>query len=152
MHPTQKPASPAPDGLTPADLLRGAALYLQRHGWTQGAYYQAATVELFPPACASGALALAAYGRLVDCPHDDHTDPQWPDFDAAWRYLQDYLFLNVYPIAADLDVSIIDWNDEPSQDKATVVATLTAAADDYDRTHRYLTTYQAKLTASGGAQ
>ncbi|WP_438941345.1 DUF6197 family protein, partial [Micromonospora craterilacus] len=37
MKATQKPPAIAP--VSPADLLRMAALYLRRHGWHQGTYY-----------------------------------------------------------------------------------------------------------------
>ena len=44
MHRTQNPTCSAadtadPSVVTPADILRGAADYLEAHGWTQKVYY-----------------------------------------------------------------------------------------------------------------
>ena len=63
--------------VTPADLLRMAALYLRRHGWHQGSYYDTltATDNPTPPACAVGAIGMACAGHRVnhfsDLPTDD---------------------------------------------------------------------------------
>src|SRR5699024_8179312 len=45
-------------GTSPAELLRGAALYLRSYGWTQHQFYDmvADTAGPFPPACTSGAI------------------------------------------------------------------------------------------------
>ena len=44
MHRTHHPTSPAadldnPGVVTPANILRGAASYLETHGWHQGTYF-----------------------------------------------------------------------------------------------------------------
>ena len=66
MHPTHKPAQPVgvgidPVELTPAEVLHGAALYIQRHGLHRGEMFanlRAAT----PAACAQGGLKMAVCG------------------------------------------------------------------------------------------
>ena len=69
MHPTHPtPARPAQAvDISPADILRGAARYLELHGWTQGDYYAPtpASPLPFPPACAVGALYTAARRRIT---------------------------------------------------------------------------------------
>ena len=113
---------------SPADLLRGAALYLRRHGWIQDDYYRPASAHTAtPPACAVGAIAMAAYGHPVDAP-SLHTEPEVKDFhravDALDGYLQD-------THAADL----YTWNDTPGRTADQVITALQAAAGWWDRTH-----------------
>src|SRR4051794_10897029 len=69
----EPPATADPE-LTPAVLLRGAALYLTRHGRTVGEFFANSDAEYpFPAACASGAINIAAHGRpILSC--DDGTD------------------------------------------------------------------------------
>jgi hypothetical protein len=67
MHPTHSQLPGAHIGVTPAAVLRGAAAYLQRHGWIRGAYYDA-TDHPFPAACAVGAIGMAAHGRRTTIP------------------------------------------------------------------------------------
>jgi hypothetical protein len=141
MHRTQNPTHSAADAddrsvVTPADILRGAARYLELHGWTQGDYY--AGNEPFPPACAIGAIGMAAHGVGTDCPHFDGPNPR--DCNLAFAYLRGYLFDHGHITTLGNDWSTEatttgEWNDRDDQTAATVIATLRAAADDYDRTH-----------------
>ena len=69
MHRTQNPNASAADTIddatlvvTPADILRGAARYLETHGWIQGNYYNA-DGGAFPAACALGARGRATCAR-----------------------------------------------------------------------------------------
>jgi hypothetical protein len=151
MHPIQNPATGSPAGpstmgidLTPADILRGAALYLQRHGWTQGEYiaYRPTTDDPFPPACAHGAIAVAAYGHATDDPYNDLDGN-----DAAGRRLfgraVDFFDDHIVRTTVDLDTidpdddgfNAVRWNDSSGRTDAEVIAALHVAADEWDHTH-----------------
>ncbi|AEV87182.1 hypothetical protein ACWT_6168 [Actinoplanes sp. SE50] len=143
MKPTHQPANtPVTDPtMTPAALLRAAALYLQQHGWTQHQFYDlvAITDGQFPPACASGAIMTAATGRCLAsgvCTLDGD-----PDTIAAIRALRvfaawldlEYTPTGFYETSA-IDV-VGDWNDYEGRTRDEVIETLTDAADDWDRLH-----------------
>ncbi len=123
MNPTQN--QPAEVSVTPADLLRGAALYLQRHGWTQRAYFDlpADGCGPTPPACAQGAIAIAVYGEALPSPYDVDRRERW-----------DYLRRSVVH-DPESDLSASGWNDEPDRTAGQVIAALRAAAHDWDHTH-----------------
>ncbi|WP_127501204.1 DUF6197 family protein [Actinoplanes solisilvae] len=72
-------------------VLRSAALYLQRHGWTQGAYYDATTGIFTPPADMVGAIGMVCYGGPVDAPAQHFDSPGFLDFEAAVLHLDRYL-------------------------------------------------------------
>jgi hypothetical protein len=126
--------------VTPADTLRGAALYLEVHGWFQGGYYPATTTGPFPAACALGAIGMAAHGRMTELPFDG-LSPSVRDSRKAADHLHAHL--------ADLGITlhegdnpdyeppanVICWNDSSGQSASKVIATLREAADRYDRTH-----------------
>jgi hypothetical protein len=127
-------------GTTPADLLRGAALYLNRHGWLQGDFFDLLAEANFPPACSLGAINIAAHGRpILGC--DSTADDELTDSAIrATRVLAAYL----YPEYETVDtfayqVSAIDivsgWNDEDGRTLTEVIETLTDAADDWNRAH-----------------
>ena len=128
-------------GLTPADLLRGAALYLSRHGWTQHQFFDLlANTGTFPPACASGAIIAAATGT---CPTSGLLDSDSADdreTDAAIRAMRvfanwldgGYQPVEGFPVSS-IDV-IGDWNDADDRTCDEVTDALTAAADDCDHT------------------
>ncbi|MEV6377281.1 DUF6197 family protein [Micromonospora musae] len=119
--------SPTTVQVTPADLLRMAAVYLRRHGWTQGDYYTVVFDALTPRACASGALSMAAYGTTVDLPYA--TDrPEQADYRAAQRVLMDYL-------GVDSTSGLFLWNDTPGRTAGEVITAFEAAADEWDRLH-----------------
>ncbi|MCA2219521.1 DUF6197 family protein [Jidongwangia harbinensis] len=142
MQSTQNPTAPAADTddqtvITPADILRGAARYLEIHGWIQASYY-ANHADPFPPACAIGAIGMAAHGRLMTIPTDHGTGVR--DCRRAVDYLNSYLTDTgeIRPQSDDWDTTpatAFDWNDLDDQAAEDVVATLRAAADNYDRTH-----------------
>ncbi|MEV6375468.1 DUF6197 family protein [Micromonospora musae] len=126
--------------VTTADLLRMAALYLRRHGWHQGSYYATPDIPT-PPACAVGAIGMAASGR-----HTDHF--YGLDFDTQVDFRQAVGVLTVYlddqePICAvDEDGFLIDehtspysWNDDPARTADEVITALEKAADEWDRLH-----------------
>jgi hypothetical protein len=118
---------PAEVRTTPADLLRCAALYLYRHGWTQCDYYAPVFDAVTPPACASGALAMAAYGSPLDVPYIADRSEQ-VDYRAALRALIDYLDLG----GAN---EVFLWNDAPGSTADEVINALNAAADRWDILH-----------------
>ena len=142
MHRTHNPTGPAADtdipavDVTPADILRGAAHYLDLHGWTQGDYYTAD--RPFPAACAIGAIGMAAHGVVTACPQVD--GPNLRDCNPAFAYLRSYLLDHGHIVIHGDDWSTDpattgDWNDRDDQSAANVIATLRAAADDYDWQH-----------------
>ncbi|MEU0156863.1 DUF6197 family protein [Micromonospora fulviviridis] len=127
--------------VTPADLLRCAALYLRRHGWHQGTYYN----NLFPadlptpPACAAGAIGIACAGYRVE--HFSQLDGDTlADYLAALAVFVDYLD-DFHPLfLVDEDGFVIDehtspysWNDDPGRTAEQVITALEAAADEWDR-------------------
>jgi hypothetical protein len=74
-----------------ARVLRSAALYLERHGWITGAYYDSTTGSFTPPACMVGAIAMVCYGGPVDAPAQHFDDPGFLDFEQAVLHLDRYL-------------------------------------------------------------
>lgn len=73
MNPTLEPSSTAfIFTLTPADLLRHAALYIEHFGWMTHAFYQRDDLsDLTPAACATGAIGAAVYGTAHKNPDDE---------------------------------------------------------------------------------
>jgi hypothetical protein len=113
--------------VTPADLLRFAALYLRRHGWTQGDYYTVVFDALTPRCCVSGAIGIATYRTVVDVPFI--TDrPERSEYYAAMRALVDYLDLEAIS-------DVFRWNDTTGRTLTEVVDALNAAADRWDALH-----------------
>ena len=129
--PVAKPAT-APTAIralvTPAVTLRATALYLDRHGWCQGSYYDQAATVFTPAACLVGALGMVCYGGPVDAPALNYHDPRFGEFDAAYAYLDRYL-LDRYELVA------YEFNDARGRTADEVIAALRSAADEWDRTH-----------------
>jgi hypothetical protein len=145
MNPTrQTTPTPEPEpAMTPAELLRGAALYLQHHGWTQQQFFDltADTNGPFPPACASGAIMTAATGRCLATGMltlDGDENPETIAVLRAMRVFADwidggYLPIEGYP-ASSIDV-IGDWNDFADRTLTEVIDALTDAANEWDTIH-----------------
>ena len=139
MKPTQKPATD--QELTPAEILRDAARYLKRFGWIQGSYYNLAdgsvNTDVYPPACAGGAIAVVSYGQVVDDPYGAYTLAEHDEFTRVWDFFDDFLTL-INAQSADIDdpdeerTSVFGWNDTPGRTIDDVIAVLNAAADDWD--------------------
>ncbi|WP_431883808.1 DUF6197 family protein [Micromonospora gifhornensis] len=137
MKATHQPPTLAP--VTPADLLRMAALYLRRHGWHQGTYY--ATNILTPPACVAGAIGIAAAGHRVE--HFSQLAPDaLGDYLAALGVFVDYLDTAEPLFLIDEDGYLIDehtspysWNDDPGRTAEQVITALQTAADEWDHLH-----------------
>jgi hypothetical protein len=154
MHPTQKPADRS--DLSPADVLRYAALYVQRHGFHQGDMF-ADYVSPTPAACAQGAVKMAICGN----PHATYTRHDAVLFDETMTVLAGHLDpdldswgLDIFGEPAEPHLVVADWNDEDGRTVDQLVTALTGAADEYD-------THQQRLHAAhtvagpgnpGGAQ
>ncbi|WFE46360.1 hypothetical protein [Verrucosispora sp. WMMD1129] len=139
MKATQNP--PTAVQVTPADLLRMAALYLRRHGWHQGTYYHLTTDTPTPPACAAGAIGIATAGHRVE--HFSQLAPDaLGDYLAALAAFVDYLDTTEPLFLVDDDGFVIDehtspysWNDDPARTAEQVITALETAADEWDRLH-----------------
>jgi hypothetical protein len=125
---------------TPAQVLRDAALYLERHGWTQGDYY-ALIDSPTRPACALGAICVAVRGTCLgalrasaDTPEQRTAIRATADFLAHWLADHDDKSPNceLGDDDAILDLVVSDWNDDADRTKADVITTLRRAADDWD--------------------
>ena len=158
MHPTRKPATSVPEPPerveTPAGVLRHAALYLTRYGWTQRDFYTYAHGdELLPSACLVGAIRAAVCGK--PCRSTD-TNSQAREIRAAEFLIADHLGLgpDTDIEAADMDAGDIEdrltgWNDETGRTPVQVITELVAAADAYDRDAAALDYF---IQFPGGAQ
>jgi hypothetical protein len=133
MDATQQP--PAGVDPTPADILLRAAEYLERHGWTRGVYY--ATITDTPPACVTGALAIAAYGFPHPDPYSDTFNPDsavadcWHAFVTAEHRLSAHLGLKPAERDSLEPETLYGWNDDPARTPAEVIATLRGAAQSH---------------------
>jgi hypothetical protein len=135
MKATHHPNVDTDDDATPADVLRGAAAYLRRHGWIKGTIFDLLSPEPFPPACAIGAINMATYGRCI-ISADDHTDdPEADQVIRALRVFASTLDPDYDPFETSAVDLIGDWNDQPGRTRTDVVEALTAAADDWDTAH-----------------
>ncbi|MFF5082495.1 hypothetical protein ACFY36_36080 [Actinoplanes sp. NPDC000266] len=141
MKPTRQPTTTLlPDPMRPSALLRGAATYLDTHGWTQHQFYDllADTDGPFPPACTSGAIMTVATGQCLPSGSsclggDEETIAAL----LALRVLAAWVDLEYTPMALEnsaIDV-IGDWNDYDDRTVAEVIETLTDAANDWDAIH-----------------
>jgi len=119
-----------PDDTTPARVLRDAALYLDRHGWIQGAYYDATGGSFTPPACMVGAIGMVCYGGPVDAPALNYDDPGFASFAAARDWLDGYLCAS---LAYDIDA--YGYNDHTGRTADQVLGILHGAAVAWDYTH-----------------
>lgn len=122
---------------TPADLLRGAALYLRRHGRITGEFFDLVADSEFPPACALGAINICAHGRPILCSDDGTQDADTDAAITAARLLAasldpDYANGNTAVSAIDI---VSGFNDDPDTTDDDAINALTEAADDYDRAH-----------------
>ena len=112
MHRTHNPPTEATEGVTtPADLLRGAALYIARHGFHQDDMFANLT-QLAPAACAMGAIRMAACGSATAA----YTDSQAALANATIGHLAEHIRLTAAPwYSGDSDFVVADWNDEPTR-------------------------------------
>jgi hypothetical protein len=127
---------------TPAGLLRGAATYLETHGWCQGTLYQAGPDMTAPPACAVGALYITGCGRpagavetvvLVDPDGRIRTALRVLTGYLADRHGVDTAWCDDKFVA--YEATIGDWNDADTRTLPEVTTALREAADEWDRIH-----------------
>jgi hypothetical protein len=114
--------------VTPATTLRAAAMYLDRHGWSQGGYYEQTATGITPAACTVGAIGMVCYGGQVDAPAQHFDHPGFDDFDTAVAYLDRYL-VELY------ESDVYTFNDTKGRCVIDVLLVLNAAADEWDRTN-----------------
>ena len=151
MNPTQNQA-PGLD-LSPAEVLRCAAVYLARHGFHQGDMF-AVTTDAFPAACAQGAVKMAICGH----PYARYTREQGLLFDRVMNTLVAYLDtkFNLLPVDdedsdeyAEPFQAVADWNDETGRTAAQLVTVLNRAADEWEFFHQICPTRER---TSGGVR
>ena len=107
---------------TVARVLRSAAVYLERHGWIQGAYYDGTSEVFTPAACLVGAIGMVCYGGPVDAPAQHFDDPGYLDFEEAVLHLDRYLLVE------DGSESY-EFNDAKGRRVADIIHVLRQAAD-----------------------
>jgi hypothetical protein len=119
-----------------AQPLGAAADYLETYGWSQHQLYAPDA----PAASLVGALAIVCYGY----PHPDpfgmpnitHAEPgAYTAFIIAGLILSDFIGAHEVHDGRGRPVvyTLQDWNDEPYMSAACLIATLRAAAADYDQ-------------------
>jgi hypothetical protein len=106
---------------TAALVLRLAALYLHRHGWVQGAYYDMSASCFTPAADLVGAIAMVCYGGPVEAPAQHFDDPGFLDFEEAMLHLDRYLLVHDGSQA-------YEFNDAPGRRVEDVIGVLRQAA------------------------
>jgi hypothetical protein len=116
----EAPAEQAPG--TAGSVLRSAAVYLERHGWIQGSYYDTTATVFTPAACLVGAIGMVCYGGPVDAPAQHFDDPGFLDFEEAVLHLDRYLLVE------DGSESYA-FNDVPGRRVEDVLRVLRQAAD-----------------------
>ena len=129
MKATHPPATRT--AVEPAELLHAAALYLKRHGWTQGEFFDLLSDQPFPPACAAGAITIAAYGRCIADSLFDLDDPANDDAIRAMRLFAGWLDGTYDPYETSAIDIIGDYNDHETRTVDEVVDALRTAADEY---------------------
>jgi hypothetical protein len=112
---------PGDASVTAKQVLRSAALYLQRYGWIQGAYYDATSQTFTPAACMVGAIGMVCYGGPVEAPAQHFDDPGYLDFEEAVLHLDRYLLV-------EDGTEAYEFNDAKGRTLADVLNTLRSAA------------------------
>jgi hypothetical protein len=138
-HPVDHVTGPAD---TPSSILRRAAHYLERHGWTWGCRYEERT-ETVPAADVVGAIRIAVVGDPV---HDTYDTPeQATQVGRTLACLTAFLHLD----QADPIESLTEWNDTvPTNTGDTVTALRDAASWCEARSSAYATAYTNQVLGS----
>lgn len=134
LHPTHRPVDLDP---TTARTLRDAAIYLRRHGWTQGQLFTALNVPT-PAACAIGAVRIVVCGAADGIYIDDQAAQVGAALRAFASYLDDAYYAWGHNDAGELacpDDVVGDWNDDDDRTADQVITALDDAADFWDRRH-----------------
>jgi hypothetical protein len=138
MKATHQPTlTPATDPMRPSALLRGAATYIETYGRTTGEFFDLLSDQQFPPACAAGAIGIAAHGRPVLCSDESTEDTASDAAITAMRVFAasldgDYANGDHSTSAIDIIGAV---NDNPKTSDTDIVMALNEAADDWDRAH-----------------
>ena len=147
MHPTQQPTDRSE---TPAAVLRHAAVYLWRYGWTTDMFYRHATDDtdgqaVMPAACIAGAIRTVVFGQPVEilsdhAPGPDHDHDGWQASIRTVQASEQVLADAIRGRGPDDDytspIDIIgNWNDEDGRTIADVLILLYSTADDWDAAH-----------------
>jgi hypothetical protein len=146
MHPTQQPTADRSE--TPAAVLRHAAVYLWRYGWTTDMFYLHATDDtnsqaVMPAACIAGAIRTVVFGQPVEILSDhapDHDHQTWQTAIRTVQASEQVLADAIRGRGPDDDytspIDIIgNWNDEDGRTIADVLILLYSTADDWDAAH-----------------
>jgi len=153
VHPTQNQVDRL--DMSPGDVLRYAALYVQRHGFHQGDMFASLTTPT-PPACAQGAVKMVICGN----PQAAYTPDEAVLFDETNRALarhldREYLGWEHDPtgVPAAPHALVAEWNDEDGRTADELVTAMTDAADEYDTRQAHLKAAYAPVcpTTVGGA-
>ncbi len=138
----QSTHDPATDLVSPARVLRRAARYLARHGWNIGSFYDRTdTDDMFPAACAAGAIRCAVFGRPVDLFTAEHTGDSTTLVYTALVELADTIDPTWWDDSPCQDITscalevVSDWNDTTGRTLDEVLVALYAAADAWDQTN-----------------
>jgi hypothetical protein len=147
MHPTQQPSCSRE---TPATVLRHAAVYLWRYGWTTDMFYRHATDNtdgqaVMPAACIAGAIRTVIFGQPIEilsdhAPGPDHDHESWQANIRTVQASEQVLADAIRGRGPDDDytspIDIIgNWNDEDGRTVADVLILLYSTADDWDAGH-----------------
>jgi hypothetical protein len=127
MHPTQLQPDTAEVDTTPARVLRDAATYLDRHGWTQSTFYTYRDTATMPAACALGAIRMAVYGYPVDCSQRLADAAALRLTIAAIQLLAEQIGVEIDPDDLDPVDEIAQWNDRSDRTRFDVVEALRTA-------------------------
>jgi hypothetical protein len=127
----------ADPALPPSLLLQCAATYIATYGRTTGEFFDMLADTAFPPACAGGAINIAAHGRPILCADDDADDAVTDAAITAMRVFAASLdadYGNGTGDTSAIDI-IAAFNDNPHTTDTDVIAALNEAADEWDRAH-----------------
>jgi hypothetical protein len=121
--------------VTTTGVLRAAARYISVYGWNQGGMF-AEDGDLYPPACAMGAIRFAVTGDALPFDEDALDDGRSDIYVNAVDALCGYL-LNTGAIRLTDDMFepfdvVAEWNDDRTRNVSQVLAALTGASRDWD--------------------
>jgi hypothetical protein len=135
------------DDTNPARVLRDAADYLRRYGWTRNVFFRQGTGEQ-PEACVLGAMQVVVTGYPIQalsrtgisCNSGLSHQERDTVLDAAHvlcDYIVAYFIVDLdEDIAGDVVDLITTWNDDETRSFRNVLVALDLAADRYDAEHR----------------
>ena len=108
--------------MNPADILRNAAAYIQKHGWIQGALDNDEG-----EVCALGAICAVTDRLLRSQP-----DYCWEEVEGLVRTARFALQLHIGCDLNHFGIGIPSWNDDPHTTAEDVILAMKHAAADYE--------------------